>query len=379
MNNKIHIGVITEHRARNYGSVLQNYALIKVLNEITDAKVNTIDYRPYFIENSFGVFNRELFHEAVRSPKKLLRFLMVTIYKMPVNIVRENKFKRFREHRLCLSESYYNTFPELDQAIDSYDCVFIGSDQVWNTDITDGFCPGYFGDFANYHGILASYAASIGKKEVDLEKFKEKLDNFDMISVRESSAKNQLKELTDKEIEVVLDPTLLVEKKVWLELLDENYLNEEYIFVYLLEINDEIVRLVNEFAKKKKMPIVFFDVKKRYNCKCYSRYNAGPEEFLTYLYHSKYVITNSFHGTVFSIIFEKQFISIPHTTKSSRAIDLLNKLGLSSQIYDPAIGVSVIDSSIDFGGANEVINESRKESMDYIDRVISMVKCKKDE
>lgn len=373
MNNKINIGILTEHRARNYGSVLQNYAFVKILNKSSKGRVNTIDYRPYFIENSFGIFNIDLFQKARKSLKELLRFFLITLYKAPANILREKRFRKFRNQRLQLSENFYKTFSNLDDAINSYDVVFIGSDQVWNTDITDGFCPGYFGDFTNYQGILASYAASIGKSQIDLEQFKKRLCNFDALSVRESSAKMMLDNLTEKNIEVVLDPTLLIENSEWIELVGKPLLKQDYIFVYLLEINNKIIDIVNEFSKVKNMPIVFFDVKKRYNCKSFSRYASGPEEFLTYLYYSKYVITNSFHGTVFSIIYEKQFISIPHSTKSSRAIDLLTKLELTDRIYDETNALTKMDSEINYRKVHDILECDRRESINYIDKVLRMV------
>lgn len=179
-----------------------------------------------------------------------------------------------------------------------------------------------------------------------------------------------LEEESSQNISVNVDPTLLVEKNVWNKLVGNRSQKERYIFVYTLEINEELIKTAKKLADEKKLKIVFCDLKNRYGSVGISKYTADPLDFLELIKHADYVITNSFHGTVFSLIFEKQFISIPHRTRSTRVKDLLETVGIPERIVYTCDTCIDIDNSIDFESVQKKIDELRKESIDFIEEAL---------
>ena len=141
------------------------------------------------------------------------------------------------------------------------------------------------------------------------------MKNLDYIGVREKSAKKTLEELGAQDVKLNVDPTLLVKEEVWHKLAKNIDKKIKYILVYTLEINDELIKIVKNVSEKKNLQVICLDLKNRYGKRGMTRYTADPREFLGYVKNAEYVITNSFHGTVFSIIFEKRFLSIPHKTR----------------------------------------------------------------
>lgn len=203
-------------------------------------------------------------------------------------------------------------------------------------------------------------------------KLKNQLKNLNAISVRESDSKKWLSALTDKEIHTVIDPTLLLTAETWDSYCKKIHIKKPYIFVYVLEINESLISTVTALSKEKNLPVVFFDLKNRYGCKAYSKYTADPLEFISYLKHAEYVVTNSFHGTVFSIVFKKKFICVPNQKNPTRMVELLKNLGLENRLYQLNDHAVDIDEDIDFASVHQKLDVLRVQSQNYLEEVFSL-------
>lgn len=364
------VGILTEHRARNFGSCLQAYALQTAIERI-GYEANIVDYRPKAIEDSFGIFIVDLYRQCEKNPKKIIKFWINFIVFMPFRMTREIKFWKFRNKRFKLSQKkFVKTTAEAVEK-NSYDAYVCGSDQIWNAKITHGLDEVYFAKPFAKSSRKLSYAASIGLGDIEKEKnlFRENLKALDVITVREKTAQELLQPLTDKKIETVLDPTLLLEKNDWKNLFSGRKApDKKYILVYSLKVDDTMVAYAKKLSEEKNLPVLFFDLRKRYGKNSISKFTAEPTEFLYYLYYADYVVTNSFHGTVFSTIFEKQFVCVPMEGTSSRMVDLLQLIKLDNRLLSEGFD---IDKQIDYRDAKEIISEERKRSMKILEDALS--------
>lgn len=316
------IGVLTFHSSQNYGAVLQAFALTKKLG----LKSEVIDYY------SKSVYSYDSPISVNKYGKITIKNILKTIYKFPYNLIRLIIFDNFRENYLPISERIYNK-KELEDISKKYKVIVTGSDQVWNSDITKNDSDLYYLNFSADAKKYA-YAASLGKNDFnDIEKniISNIGQNYTKITVREEKLQKNLQKLK-VESEVVVDPTLLLTKNEWLEIASKKKIQQDYIFVYLLEETKEIIEVVNEASKKYNLPVVHLGKKKLFDNVLLNDYKMSPADFLSLINGAKYVITNSFHGTVFSLIFNKKFISVPHTTRSVRQENLLERINLKERL-----------------------------------------------
>lgn len=361
------IGIFTFHRARNIGTALQAYALQKYL-EMSGEIAEVVDYRPIYIEECFGIFIRSLYRDSKKSIKKRIVFWVKTILRMPFAIIREYKFVLFWKNNLKLSPKSYFSYEELrNDELDYTHCIY-GSDQIWNPDLTNGVDNVYFGLFDNNMNHF-SYAASIGKdnlEALELNKIVEGINNLDFVGVREKSGKEILKAKYNGDISINIDPTLLLDKIEWMKFIKENHIKYDYVFVYVLEKNQELIDIAELLAEKENLKIVFLDLKNNFGRRGRSKYTSGPCEFLNFIYYAKYVITNSFHGTVFSIIFHKQFFSIPFKNRGGRVLDLLEMLDIKERVIYEKKDIYDINKYIDYEAVEKKIEINREKSKKYI-------------
>jgi len=323
------VGVITFHSANNYGAVLQTWALQKVLKDLGTTP-GVINYHPDIID---GLYD----------PMKLKKGLARELLKLKVylrnrdSIVRYNKFRSFLRTRLNLIGDY-RTYDELLNARLNLDAYITGSDQVWNPTHTGGYDPAYYLEFAQPGSRKISYAASLGTDYI-VSKYREPMEkalkSFTAISVRERSVRDAISELSGKPVEVVLDPTLLLKREAYDEIKVKSHYKQPYILVYSIEKNPQLFELANKISVSLGMPILQRRPINGLINQLEPFYTSDAGEFLGHIEGAAYVITNSFHGTVFSILYEKPFVSMLHSHTGSRTEDLLNELGLSSHIlYD---------------------------------------------
>ena len=373
------VGVITFHDSINYGALLQTYALQRVIGELG-----------YVAE----VINYHNTNENNNHLNKLRSFtwhnFLRPIFGGNLRRRRSNQF-RIKYYRLS---KQYNSRIDIVTSPPIYDAYITGSDQVWNPNITGGDAS-YFLDFAPKKAIKISYAASFGIEYIPqdyIDEFTILLNNLDSISVREINAKKIINSLPiTKQIKVVLDPTLLIDSNKWEELIaeDKDEVNEKYILCYYMPGNKEICNgiksIASKLSKETGLEVINIGKKEYSKLKFWERnyIEEGPLEFLRLFKNAEYVVTNSFHGTAFSIIFNKQFY-IPIKVNSdetkrlnSRIISLLSLLDLKTQLipYNDVDKVKSFSSKdIDYKFVNEKLSSEQKKSFKFLKSSLSNTK-----
>ncbi|MFR5683621.1 MAG: polysaccharide pyruvyl transferase family protein [Clostridia bacterium] len=358
------IGILTYHWVKNYGGNLQAYALKETLKEIFQCKVNIIDYRPDIVVKPYAIINKA-------NPVLFLKTLIAS----PVTFQKYKKYSKFIKQYGNLSKQTYYQEEELKIINQQYDVFITGSDQVWNTRITGQLLDSYCLSFADQSKKRISYAASIGNSEIEekyKEQYKEKLNQLDAISVREETAQKLLQPLIDKKIEIVLDPTLLLNKEKWNRVAIEPKIKSSYILVYSLEENKQLNKIVNYIAKITGLDVITFDLRNKYVNGKKSAYMSGPREFIGWFKKAEYVITNSFHGTIFSLIYHKKFYTIPHSNRGSRMTDLLSMLNLSDRVlyHINDLKEKNLEEEINYKTIEEVLYSKQEQSIQFLKRAV---------
>ncbi len=380
---KKRVGIITILRVNNYGAELQAYATQRIMNLMGyDAEI--IDYLYYR--------NREHIREHCSMPfypyplknriKEWVLRLLDTIeqyLRSDVNERRMTRFCEFHNQFNRFSTIKYQRYSELFANPPLYDAYCVGSDQVWNPRCYTNLYP-YFLKFAPDESIKFSYASSFGVSSLpDLAKdrYLECLNNLTSISVRESQGRDIVKQITGKDAVLVADPTLLLDKQQW-EKVEKHVSNipQRYVLVYELRKMDRVMETAIRVSEKLDCSIVRI-------CKNTSSakdipgivniIDAGPSEFIYLFNHATFVVTNSFHGTAFSINFKKDFYCVlsKKATNNSRQIGLLNLCGMSDRIvYDNQPVDSIGVTNIDYTQASKALEEFKNKSIEYIRKAI---------
>ena len=182
---------------------------------------------------------------------------------------------------------------------------------------------------------------------------------------------NIIQAYTDKKIEIVCDPVFLLSQDDWLELAYK--VEKKYIFVYILERNDEVIKIAKKISDKLKLDVILLCDGGKLNQKIGTYLKtADPKDFISLLTNAEFVITNSFHGTAFSVLFNKKFITIPDTKKSARMLEFLSICGMKNRICYRASDVTeeLMRKSIDYDATNKIIKEMKEKSLDCIKDMI---------
>lgn len=365
------VGVVTFHNAHNYGASLQTWALQKVLKKM-GTEPCVIHYHPDIIDRLYVAPKQD-------TVKKKLRYLLKKKYRnrVKMQVYKNQKYRSFIQDNLQLLGDY-KTYDELSQANLKLDAYITGSDQVWNSDHTDGFDPAYLLDFAKPGAKKISYAASVGREYIFpqyREQFVNSLRSYTSISVREASCQPAIAALTEHPVDVVLDPTLLLEREDYEELKKPGlFEGQRYILVYMMEANKELVQFANRLSVAIGIPIIQRKPPTIFRNELGSYYTDTAAEFLSEIEHAEYVLTNSFHATVFSLIYEKPFISMLHTSTGARTSDLLKSVGMESHIvYD----TSDFHDIHQFDIKNKIelrkrIHELQKTSYEFLHRALDL-------
>ena len=339
--------IVTFHTAYNQGAVLQTLALQEFIKE-NGYSVGVYDYRPPYIPPFQGAKGKIF---------KILRKIHEKEY-----IEKEKKFQEFVNTNL-------NVNLEQDSKI-----YLSGSDQVWNP--TGSMNPIYFLQFVSDKSVRASYAASMGKTVVPKMKeelFEKYIKRFDCFSVREADVKECISKYTSKDISVNVDPTLLMNADFW-----EKYMREvpnmpdDFILAYILHLPKNANKLLKWLQKETGAKIVLIDGQGAMTHLVHndiSLHNVGPREFLWLMKHSKAVVTSSFHGTAFSLIFHKEFYSIVNPAAPSRINNILNIVGLNSVKETDTVDDFSRNINIDWNSVSKILDTERLKSLRYIKSV----------
>lgn len=318
------IGILTFHRAHNYGAVLQCYALQEVLKSMGH-EVSVIDYQSKTLLNCYRVFDYHRF--CKKNPAKVIKEIRL----LPSRKKRSKSFNLFVSERL-------NTVPVESIMKDPFDFIIVGSDQVWNFKLTKGFDKYYWGLFEHPVSTkLLSYAASMEEAwdKEDEPKLRSYLKNFSAISVREETLKHKLSTIcTDKEITTVVDPTLLIDAVIWDRIAKKPSVAEPYLLLYQVRNNQKCHDIAVKIAKEKGLRLIALSATvNRLNSQ--ETIGASPEEFLGWFKYATFVVCASFHGTVFSLVFQRPFYSIRlNDGKDSRVQNLMEKTGTLDKFID---------------------------------------------
>lgn len=326
------IGILTFHRAENYGAVLQAYALQYYLNLETDCTAEVIDYRSPFIEEYYKIFSIN----SVFSLNKWKRIAFTILNNGSLKSKRRI-FDDFIGKNINMSTKSFDS-NDVSLTNEIYDSFICGSDQIWSP-YSAGFDETYFLTFIKDSSLKNSYAASFGVDKIPNNlklEYNSRLEKFNHISVREEVGVRLVKELANKKSEVVLDPTLLLSKQQWKEIIsDKSIIDRKYVLVYLIAETKEILSLAKKIAKEADAEVVYIN-DNIYKTKGVINFNnCSPEQWLNLFYYADYVVTNSFHGIAFSINFRKKFSVqyLPEPAKvNSRISNILSAYELNGRI-----------------------------------------------
>ncbi len=361
------IGILTFHCAHNYGAVLQCYALQEYLKSLGyDARV--INYRPKYLFKAYRIINRRGFKTS--NPVRLIRNLFHELLMAPIRCVRRYRFNRFIRTNLILTPAVSkNAIPS------DFDAYVVGSDQIWNPDITRGFDNVYFCDFHFRKGDrrYLSYAASAEMDSLNAEDadfYRTALVNLDSISVREGGLKEMLQPLSQKEIAHVLDPALLIDRGMWGKIASDNPVKGRYVLVYQVREDKETEKIAQQVADQLGIRVVSL-VAKVDAFRSNACLTAAPEHFVTMIRDADCVITTSFHATAFSIIFNRPFYAVRlNDGKDSRVGSLLESLGLVDRLVEK--DDKPVFSDIEYTEANRRLDILRSGSQDYLKSALSL-------
>ena len=341
------IGILTFNRPINYGAVLQAFALKTVLSSYTETDI--INYYCPYIEDFYNPFNNFI--------KGIVR-----------TVVFGKRNKRFKKFIAKISTQTLYDKQSIRNA--EYEKIVVGSDQVWN-----------YGCSGNDETFLLpdmdvkkySYAGSFGVSELpenEVPFFKKHLADFRYISVREKTGQDICKNQLGLSSEIVLDPTLLLTKADW-----EKHFNvsptakKNYVLLFAFKHTDTLHTTAKKVSEQLGLPVYTILVKmtEKFGDKVIS--NAGPKEWVELFFNASFIITDSFHGTAFSVNFNKPFYSFAHNARSSRLTDFLGALGLQDRL-NPSLENVNTEAIIDYSSVNKILEDERQKSFAFIEKII---------
>jgi len=380
------IGLVAVHNP-NYGSLLQTYALHSYLKET-------------------GYDNEIILYTKTKGWKQFARLSNLSLVKMKGQVVfrdlycklfhrqifmglqaRKRKFDKFKREYLDFSKEYVG-WNSLLKANEVYDTFIIGSDQVWNPiNIGTDFFNLLFVHEDKYK---ISYGSSFGVSAIPTYQMKKTafyLNRIQSLSTRESSGQRIIEKLTGKKATVVCDPTLLINKKYWDELKGEDkFIGEKYIFCYFLGDNLQHRNFANRLAEKTGLKIVALQhldefVKSDIDFADIKPFEAGPEEFVNLICNAEYILTDSFHGTIFSILYHKFFFTFSRfecegkASTNSRIDSLLELAGIPERHIRATADLNkCLDMQINFDIVDAKMAKYQDLSRKYLDEALAIIK-----
>lgn len=289
----------------------------------------------------------------------------------PTFLLQDRRFKRFLEKYLNVQKEICTTMTDFKKLKLTSDIYCTGSDQTWNSGWNEGVLPELFLGFVPEHIRKIAYSASFGKDRLDdweKDETQNLLNRYQAVSVRESAGVKICNSLGINNVVHVLDPTLQLDRSFWSAYAGKTPFKKGYVLIYQLNTNKEFDRYAKEFACRKGLLLVRFCTRIDQILKC-GKSVVVPEvfDFVRYIFHADYVITDSFHATAFSINVNTQFISIYPNDYSSRLGSVLKLVGLEDRHLSAYDDFSYVDAApIDFTHANKVLDEERAKGVEFI-------------
>lgn len=346
----------------NYGSALQSYGLYTAIN-----KYKTCDIQPVLI-NYLPDIQKDV--DPLNPIKKMWDTDPISIkmceLSLPAIKINHQKFMDFFKSNFRLSKKYTKAnFEEISQeGINSFVC---GSDTIFCTN-EFGFDDGYYSNYPIMKTSYSfSYAASFGdakfNNENDYNKLMSLLNNFNALGLREDIYIDEIKKYYSSIIQRVIDPTLLLEKDDYNPIIKPYNSSQKYILLYARRYNEKMEKFADDLAKKHNAKVIEISLRAT-NCSKHTMfYAAGVEEFLGLIQNAEFIVTNSFHGIIFSLIFNKEFFGFAREQSNNKIKELLDKFAVSHRLL--VNGTEDIHN-IDYNVVNAKIAEFRNTSITFL-------------
>ncbi len=348
------IGLVSINEDRNYGAVLQAVGLQEFLNKLG-------------IESKFVCIDKDyngVLKVSFSSAKNAIKSFFTIIHHKKLKSGCDSFQKFIEENQKCFSR--FKNLEEIIQNPPSVKGYIVGSDQVWPE---SNLNPLYSLSFAEDSVIKISYAASLGKDAISEQKkvvYRDYLKRFNTISVREKTAIDTVSEVYDGSVEYHVDPTLLHSKKFWSHY-EKPYkgIPSKYILVYMIYVPKDVNAQLKKIKEATGLPIVLISNTsyKNINCDYYIR-DAGPAEFLWLYHNAQGIISSSYHGVIFSIIYKKPFIAVNNPQNGTRIGNLLSLLNLKN---NNGWESSFLEQSCDFDSVEKIIKNEQIRSQKYLE------------
>lgn len=350
------IGILTFHRAHNYGAVLQCYALQEVLKGMGH-EVAVIDYRQPWIEDFYRYFSFRMLALRSSEPGGAFAYVRNCLKKFIWSPCRKSYFMNFTDRYLNL------TAPCVDSVPQDLDCYIIGSDQLWSLHCLGGsFDKIYLGDFVRPQGSrLLGYAISADVKSVEILALQQAASPgaFDALSMREERIAEMVSAIYGRGCPSCLDPTLLTDVSLWEPVTDSKWKDRRYVLVYEVRWNKETKGRLRRKAEELAARIGDCEVIDLTGMK------YSVTDFVSLFRYAAYVVTTSFHGIVFSILFETPFYALPlWDTYDLRYRELLDALGAGERLVSPDTVLQPLE--MDFRPVKEALNRLRAGSLEFL-------------
>lgn len=367
------VSIITIIDNNNFGTFLQAFALCKKLEDL-GRKPELVDYcRPHM--TMWSSYFTEV--KKLSNPLKWISRLLTTL--ASANLHRKDRWfiKKY------LSKRSYSSYEQLVEHPPFADVYMTGSDQVWNSIHNRGLDKSFFLDYAPHGAHKVAYAASVGMpsfQEWEKAETLQLLQDYDAITLREESSVDLLSDLglDRSKLAAVIDPTLLLTKEEWKQQISDKRIHDEkYVLVYSVEEkkqNTIIGKIAQRIAKERGLKVVGVYYGTSYSAipGCdYNHYRATPDVFLNLMYYADFVVVSSFHGTVFSINFQKEFITVTPNRFNSRVNDILKLTGLESRLVKDIDTFCWNSEPINFNMVNGALMNER---LDAINKLMLMLK-----
>ncbi|WP_044914571.1 polysaccharide pyruvyl transferase family protein [Butyrivibrio sp. WCE2006] len=343
------VGILTFHNSVNYGAVLQTFALNRVLAK-EGFSVEVIDYVNDKIDNEL----KSKGHIEEKSIKAIIKSALQKYH----GARKLKAFSKFMDDNIDLSRERDIKKSSIKKVADNYDIFVTGSDQVWNLSLTNNDTT-YFLDFVPDKALKVAYSVSAGDCfNEDIKSVDSLVKKFNAVSVRETALNSFINENCSVESCVCCDPVLLADVSEFMKVKSRRIMRKKYIFCYLMGNKPGIIEVARNIANEK--DLVLIDNKSSVQFFLHS----SPEEYLSWIYNAEYVLTDSFHGTAFSVVFHKQFVSDKYDCDGNiklRISNLLDSLGLkdyfvSINAQNMEIIKDLINKQIDY----EKVEEQKK-------------------
>jgi len=353
------IGILTFQSSHNYGAMLQAYALQRLINSSYPNSAKIIDY----VEKDYKIFTKP-------TSLKSYFLLFVKLTKVILLLQKKRRFLSFHNNYMDCTRKY-SSYSELEKNCNDFDIYISGSDQVFNP--RNAYHKAYYLNFiSNKLKRKIAYSPSFGLSSVpDIMKAElaHMLNDFDSLSCRETEGANIIKELTGKVVDVTLDPVFLLDPKEWLQIeSNPKGIKGPYILVYALVGKKKQIEIARKVKQITGLQVVLLTNQIYPYVKVdKSIFNAGPREFVWLFRNAEFVVTDSFHGTAFSLTFLKNFYSIIAIERaSSRIRNILSKLGLTNRIIKNPSEVMENDMVIEYKEVNKLVEKEKRISKSYL-------------